>query len=388
MVWVSIMPTDPLRILHLVSYPLWSGALAVTASLARRQRELGHTVHLLHGSASPRTPYEPAVGDRLRDFRPPEVGSFSLDPRGGPLEVWGDVRRLSRLLREGGYQVLHVHLNHDHVVARLAGARRYCKLVRTAHARRSVQPRMGQAWMNAYADAWLVRCEQHAAALRRMAPGMTTRVIGGEVDLEHFRPPSPQERAAARQRLGLPADARVVLQAALMAYRGQEELAGAAVRLNSERLHLIYAGRGEHEEALRLLCDGIGLRGKAHFVGYLDEEALVVAHHAADLCYVGAPGNDASQRGALQAFACARPVLGKSDEALGEMLDPSRGYPAPELSPSAIAAALKTWWDDEEGGRSRGVQARRWVERERPVGHEASRTLKLYASLLDGAEGT
>lgn len=371
-----------MRILHLVSYPIFSGPLPPTLGLALAQRRLGHEVYLaIDSKRLAPNDYEEAAAPRLQDLRlaPPEP--LTLSTKSSLVEIWRDRRRLARLAAER-VDVVHAHMSHDHVLALMAGVRRRVPLVRTLHAPRSLGTRFGQRWLNRRADGWIARCAAHQQRLAEQT-GASIRIIPGGIDADAFVPAAPAQKQAARRALGIPTGARVIVQVALIAGRGQEELAGAVVRVNSPHLHILYVGRGENEEALALLCEGIGLADKAHFSGYLTGDALRRAYAAADAAFIAQPGNDASARAALEAMASGLPVVGVGEEALAELVTPEVGYPVASRAPERIAEALKIWLADDAAGE-RGMAARRWVVERRSFRKEAEEVLAFYRELFTG----
>lgn len=365
-----------MRILHLVSYSLYSGPLPSTLGVAIAQRQLGHDVALAYDrKRGAINAYEEAAGPHVdaQALAPSEL--LTLSTKSSPFELWRDCRALHRLATTA--DVVHAHMSHDHLVAALAGAK---NIVRTVHAARSLTPRLGQRWLLRQARGIIVRCGEQDAACARLGFDRRAFIAGG-VDAQRFRPATAEERQRARQRFGIPEDARVVLQAALIQDRGQEELAGALVRVNAPDLHVLYVGRGQHEDALRLLTEGIGLAGKTHFPGYLDQEHLLDAYHAADVAFVAQPGNDGSARAALEAMACALPVIAVQTGALAELVTDACGYAVEERRPEAIARGLQTWLCDALAGE-RGVNARQKMLAERTFEQEARTTVEFYERCL------
>jgi len=371
-----------MRILHLVAYPVYSGPLAPTVALALAQRELGHEVYLAHDRRRDRqNPHEEPAGPRLTrlGLAPPVV--LELCTKSAPWTMARDISRLHSFCRDT-FDVIHVHTSHDHAVATLA--RTGVPIVRTVHAARTLRARPLQRTLLRRSAALIVRAESHRRRLAALVGrGVAITLIPGSVDAVAFAP-RPGRRDAARRLLGLPSTARVVVHVALMAGRGQEELAGATVRVNSNDLHLLYVGMGERRAALELLCAAAGLAGKAHLPGYLDGEALTDAYAAADLAFLAQAGNDASARAALEAMASGLPLLAVAEDALADLVSDDVGYPIPSRDPEAIGAALRRWLDDPDAS-AKGERGRSHVESARRVENEASSTLAVYAQALGRA---
>lgn len=375
-----------LRIFHLVSYPLYSGPLPPTVGLAVAQRELGHTVWLAFDTKrGDFDGYEEAAAERVAAAELHSPLALTLSTKSSPLELWRDARALRAYLRAGHVDVLHVHMSHDHTLAAMVGsaAPRVAR-VRTVHAARSLEPRLGQRWLTRQAQAWIVRSEAHRARLLSEVhvPAERVALIPAGIDARAFHPASAEERAAGRARFGVPAAAPLLGHVALLAGRGQEELLAAVRELARPELHVLFVGRGEHEAPLRDMAWAMGLGERVHFAGYLKGAELLGAYAAMDAAFLAQAGNDASARAALEAMACGLPVLAVRQDALAELVTPALGYPIARRSGAVIAEALGSWLADLGEGRRRGDVAREAVLRERSFTLEAQRTVALYERAL------
>ncbi len=366
--------------MHLVSYGVYSGPLPSTVGLALAQRALGHTVFVAYDRKPNRfrVYHEEPAAARLEPLALNPPAALTCSFKASPLELWRDVWALRRLALE--LDVVHAHLSHDHTLMALMG-KAPVKRVRTIHAERSLRPRWGQRWLMRRAHAFIVRSQPHRDALLRnfALPKEWVRVVAGGIDAGAFTPATPLARSQARQRFGVPAEAPLVVQAALLADRGQLELVEAAHRLDG--LYVLLAGAGPSEPALRAKIAQAGLDARVQLTGYLDAAGLAALYAAADAVFVAQPGNDASARAALEGMASGLPVLAVCTGALSELIDDEVGYPLATRAPDHIAAGLVSWLGDLAGGRARGAAGRERVERERSFTREAALTLALYAAL-------
>lgn len=384
-------------IVHVVSYPLFSGPLPQTLNLALAQRDQGHRVYLAYDTKRGQVAingFEQAAAPQIdpHSLAPPGAELY-LSAKSTPLQLWRDRQTLRRLVRDGKVDVVHSHLSHDHAMVALAGVRRFAPVVRTFHASRSLVPRFGQTWVNGQADGWVLRSDDHLRRLetcvgpQRLRAG-TAAVIQGSIDCQHYRPAAEGARLAARGRFGLPQEALVVAHVALIHDRGQEELALALARLEDKDVHLLYVGRGAGEGALRRAVHSAGVAARVHFAGYLEgSAALSLAYHAADVAFIAQAGNDASVRAVMEAMACGVPVLGVTDRdaAIGELVSDGRGYALGGRRPEEICSALADIVLDVRAGRAaqRGRAARVWLERHRTIAGEARRTDAFYRQTIE-----
>lgn len=134
------------------------------------------------------------------------------------------------------------------------------------------------------------------------------KVIYNGVDTEAFHPRLRDEfRAAQRQALGIPAEAPVLLYVGSgFERKGVPQLLRAfAVQLIDDA-HLIVVGADRKLAAMRWLADALGLAGRVHFTGPVqDVRPYYGAADAFALPTLYDPGPNA----ALEALACGLPLL-------------------------------------------------------------------------------
>ncbi|HET6346961.1 MAG TPA: glycosyltransferase, partial [Myxococcota bacterium] len=275
-----------MRILHLVSYSLYSGPVPSTVGLAMAQRALGHTVWLAYDTKRGNfNDFEEAAAPRLRGAQLAPPLPLSLSAKSSPRELWRDWRTLRGFLGANGADVVHTHLSHDHALVALAGASGV-RRVRTFHASRSLAPRRGQTWLNRCGDGWIVRCGRHRDTLLHAFDAREDRVavIPGSIDAAAWRLAGDvvEVRGRLRAAWGVPDDVPLLGHVALIAGRGQEELVYAVHRLGALAPHVVFVGRGERETGLRALVRRLGVDAKVAFAGYLQGPALVEAYAAVD----------------------------------------------------------------------------------------------------------
>ncbi len=371
-----------MRILHLVSYSLYSGPLPSTLRLACAQRSLGHDVWLAHDTKR-------GAFNAFEESADPHVDAASIAPpqkltlsaKSSPIAIWRDVRTLKKLLKQD-VDVLHVHLSHDHSLASFAlrsgfkGVR-----IRTIHAGRSLENRFGQKKLNQKADGWVVRSQEHLHRLQEQI-GVAREdiaMIPGSIDTNLFRPCSEEIRAEARAKFGIPSDAQVLGHTALMAGRGQEELIEAAGLLNHPKLHLLFVGRGEDEAKVKAKAQASPVSDRIHFTGYLQGNELLEGYAAMDGAFSAQAGNDASVRAVLEAMSCGLPVVAVSEGALGEVVTREVGFGVVSRVPEKIVSGLSAFLNRDQ---AMGINARKKMEIERPISLEAQRTISYYENRM------
>jgi glycosyltransferase involved in cell wall biosynthesis len=381
-----------MRILHLVSYPLYSGPLPGVLALAAAQQAAGHKVYfacdLIRGNFDG---FEEAARPRLvqAGLKPPPGPRLSLSTKATLRQNWADWRALRALLHGGSIDIVHTHMSHDHALVALAG-RGSALHVRTLHATRNLRWRPGQAALLRCANAFIVRCVNHAQKLhdRFAVPSTHIQCIPGSVDARAWVIADAAERsrrgAAFRATHNIPGDVPLLGQVALIEHRGQEEVLAALALLpaipQAAAPHVVFVGDGAQAGALRAQATALGLSNRAHFTGYLPHESLRNAYAAVDACVVMQAGNDAAVRAALEALAAGRPVLAPSVDALGETVDTAVGYRIVERTAASVAVAMAQWLADLDAAAQRGQVGAARMLLARSVKAESEATLDLYRS--------
>jgi glycosyltransferase involved in cell wall biosynthesis len=176
-----------------------------------------------------------------------------------------------------------------------------------------------------------------------VAPSRTTVIYTG-VDLGRFE--TLPEQATARQKLGLPSDAPVLLYVGFSTPRkGLEYLAGALGIMQSPA-HLVMVGKWEKHYQERFLHALGNARTRVHIVGYVPEADLMTYFAAADVFVLpsllegfGIP--------LVEAMASGVPVVTTVAGAAGEIVGDA-GLVVPPGDSPALAAALDRMLADHD----------------------------------------
>ena len=196
---------------------------------------------------------------------------------------------------------------------------------------------------------------------------LLTTVVPPGVDTDLFRPLDADERIAARRRLGLPADARIVLGLSrLVPRKGFDVLIRAAARLAPDHpdLYVAIAGRGRDRRRLERIVASTG--APVHFLGRVPFADLPALYGCADLfamlCRDRWLGLEQEGFGIVfaEAGACGVPsVAGASGGVRDAVEDGVTGSVVDEPSSvDAVTAALARMLDEDERRRALGVAAR------------------------------
>jgi len=230
-------------------------------------------------------------------------------------------------------------------------------------------------------------------ALGRAHPGIDALgprwvTVFPPVDTSRFVP-SPERRAAARTRLGLPPDALVVGTVGNRnPSKGHEQLARAAARLHARGLdvHVRVLGARSlvHERSMREVDAELRRLGLERHMTFTDPgedvELLLPAFDVFALSSV--PRSEGAPTVIVEAMSCGLPVVTTNVGAASELVaEGTTGFVVPPLDNGALAATLQSLLLDAELRRRLGAAGRlRAVER-----YTAEHCADAHALALDRA---
>jgi len=265
---------------------------------------------------------------------------------------------LAPTLRRAGAQRL-VALTHGHEVwwARLPGPRQ-------------LLGRIGEgADVLTYVSEW---CRDRIApALPLVAAERMVRLSPG-VDTERFRPGCGGARVRAR--LGVPADAPVVVCTARMVRRkGQDTLVRAWPSVLEEvpDARLLLVGDGPHRSEVERLVAALGVSRSVVLTGSVPWEEMASHTDAGDVfampCRTRLFGLEPEALGivSLEAQACGLPVvIGDSGGAPETVVAGETGLVVDPRDPAEVAVTLSRLLRDRGRARAMGARGRAWVRSE------------------------
>ncbi|MCW2313672.1 glycosyltransferase family 4 protein [Rhodoferax antarcticus] len=159
------------------------------------------------------------------------------------------------------------------------------------------------------------------------------------VDLQRF---VPEARADARQRLGLPVDAKLLLSVGHLIERKGHHLAIAALPLLPPDVQLLIAGGGPERAALQQLANTLGVTNRVRFAGVVPQTELKDWYSAADalaLC----SSREGWANVLLESMACGTPVIATNIWGTPEVVSTAAaGVLMPERSAQGLAQAWAT----------------------------------------------
>ncbi len=346
-----------MKVLELLSSPVWTGPAEPMASVARELVRRGHEVQVAVDARR-----EGDLRERLAALGFPPRDDLALTTKGGPATYLRDLARLRRVARE--FDVVHANFSHDHALAVLAVDRRRTRVVRTVHSSRSLADRGLQGAVHRRTDGLVAVCEAHAAILqeRFRVPAERVVAVRGAVDAEFFRPDGPDLRAE----LGIPDDAPVAgIVSRVKPDRRHAELveAFAVVAARLPEARLVVVGRGEGLEDLRAHVARSPVAGRVILAGYRRGPELAAAYRTFDAKVILAEGNDGTCRALLEGMASGRPGVAWSFGAPAEaIVHGETGLLAPPDDVRALGEAIATVLALPDRGRAMGAAARRRMQ--------------------------
>jgi glycosyltransferase involved in cell wall biosynthesis len=318
-----------MRVLHLVAADRWTGAAATALQLAEALREAGVECTFV---------YRPGrnLEDRLRNVgwcQPLLAKERTL------ADVLAAIRRVRALASE--HDIVHVHLPHDHLLARQALRRANAGLVRSAHHSGHLRPDPFHRWLfRGTAAIGLANSAMLPDASRmRVLQGIPVRVL--PVALEpRFRPGG--DSARVRRELGIPEAASVVgTIGKLDRGRGHDLFIHALAA--APGVWGIVIGKGPHADALQKLAQKLGVADRVVLPGYV-EAGLERFYAAMDLFVFPAAGSDHAHRAIAEAAGCGVPTLAADLPGVRDLVEPGvTGDVYPPSDAASLAVLICDW---------------------------------------------
>ncbi|MDT3706866.1 MAG: glycosyltransferase [Thiobacillus sp.] len=244
----------------------------------------------------------------------------------------------------------------------------------------ALRPRLVRT-LNAAAHVFSVSDSLRRLAFELGAAAEKTEVVGNAVDIRIFH---PVDRAAARVRLGLPEDAKVLISVGgLVERKGMHRVVDCLPGLVARHpgLHYIVVGAGGPEGDMRPELEAqvarLGLAGRVRFLGALPPDELKGPLSAADV-FVLATRNEGWANVLLEAMACGLPVVatdvgGNCEVICRDELGSIVPFGDAAALQQALHAALDKVWD--RAAILDYAQANQWEKR-------VAQLLRAYGPLL------
>ncbi|MBI1852421.1 MAG: glycosyltransferase family 4 protein [Planctomycetes bacterium] len=334
-----------MRILHLFSNWKWTGPAEPALNLAAELRRAGHDVLFACGRPVKGCENFVAREARARGIEP--ILQFRLNKHRRPLDNLHDQRRLPKFIEREQIDIVHAHLDNDHLLAARAvrSLSRAVPVVRTYYggeppSRRSITRKL----LEGSSDAIIVISDRVRDALvaELGVPVGTLFRLEGTVDLARFDP--ARRVKSIRERLDVAGDAPCFgIVARMQRHRRFDLLLDTISRVvaREPRARFVFVGRGTRmEEVLRKPARERSIEAFLRFPGYLEGDEFVAALASMDALLFTVPGSDGSCRAVREAMAMGLPIVASKRGILPELVkDDETGFSLDE-EPGAWASAV------------------------------------------------
>ncbi len=205
--------------------------------------------------------------------------------------------------------------------------------------------------------------------------------IHNGIDTERFvpRPAAPASRAAVPLS---PDDHVVVSIGRFVPYKGYDRLleAAALLRKSAPDLHWVLVGDGELRDHLIARCTELGLTGRVHFTGWVEDVRDVLA--LADIFVLPSLGEHFG-RVLVEAMAMGKPVVATSGGGVPEIvLHEETGLLVPPADPKTMADAVRRLLDRPDLARHYGLAGRRRAETHFSLRSHVTAVTAVYSELI------
>ncbi len=218
---------------------------------------------------------------------------------------------------------------------------------------------------------WLKKVAESSQLLN----GHDIQCIPNGLDTNKFK---PHDKNIARDVLGIPRDAQVLLFVAdniENTRKGIDLLNGALNRLkNRHNLFLLTIGRGESR---------LEFSGKHIHVGYIEmEEIMSMVYSAADL-FIAPSREDNLPNTLLESISCGTPVIAFDQGGMRDVVrEHKTGFLVKDLTASALGDAIENVLNNPQLIDSLHISCREVAGKEYSNEVQANRYIELYNSLL------
>lgn len=383
-----------MKILHLYSDWKWTGPAEPVLQMCQSLQARGHQV-LVACAPTAIENYRESVDLKVREYGLPGTTRFALNRYLRPGPTLRDLWRLPAFLRRERFDVIHVHLDHDHAEGALCArwlARTPAVIVRTLH-RRDVLPATlpYRFLLRRFTDGCLTFTEgfRQEYVRRFRLPPERIALQPMTIDLERFHPQRPWRDMRAE--FGVPAGVPVIgIVGRYQQYRRMDVFLEAArlVAAADPTVRFFVIGRSSQmrrtviEPAARLGIAERIVRPGYRTTDYADLMATL------DLFTLLMPGFDGTARAVREAMALGKPCVVSDFGMLPEIVPHGRaGLVVPHGDPQALAAAWLELLRDPVRRQALGRGARAEAENRFQVEAVGPALESFYTRLLASRRG-
>ncbi len=319
------------------------------------------------------------------------VDAISI-PMKDRIEPFSDLQvcmKLSKIIKENDFDLIHAHTSKPGFFARLAAAGTGVPVIYQPanFAFHDGAPRREALFYAALervaarylTDRIIAICDGERDLARRYSVGTDGQfvTIHTGIDLEPFR--EPVDRAGVRAALGIPVDVSLIgTVARLTEAKAPQDFVRAAARIhaNCSDAHFVWVGDGALESESRALAESLGLESVFHFAGYHDNIPAILKSFD---CFVLSSHWEGFPLAVLEAMAASLPVVATRVMGTPEAVcDGETGILVPIGDVNALADAVEQIIRNPALANAFGRAGRQRVEMMFPYSKMVARIEALY----------
>ena len=325
----SIQQRSFLKILHLYSDWRWTGPAEPVLQMCKALAQRGHDVRIAYRLPLTQTSNK-TIAQRVKEIKVTGVTDFSLDRYMNPFNTIKDLIQLPLYLKKEKFDILHMHLSHDHAIGTICALPLRGKkptLVRTFHKRAILKNNLFNRLLLRYTDAYLFFTEGFRKRYIEefgLDPERTA-VQPMSVDLKRFDP--FRNYKDMREEFGIPKDAIVIgTVGRFQKYRKMDWFLKAAKEIikRYENVYFLIIGRSSQiKETVIEPIKSLGIEEKAILAGYRRED-YVDTLSCLDIFTILMPGSDGTARALREAMSMEKACVVSDYGMLPEIVDKGR----------------------------------------------------------------
>lgn len=329
-------PVKPLSSLLVTHSSRWNGETEYAFGVIQAELEMGMEVTV--------------VAPRACALARKTVGSVRLlelpgpDPSSSPLDFFRDLRWLSRLVEESGFDLLHACRATGHLLTALAGRHR-APLLHLRGGAKKPYGHPGNRLLYRKLTAGVIvsskRVENWVTGGLKVPPGRVHRILS-PVDTNRFRPGPPD--LSLREELGIPRESPLVLKVARLApIKGHpvllEAMAEVRRRVPGAVLVLVGTPWEGQAESLRARARALGMAEAVILTGKRKDIARFLS--VASVCVSSSLGSEENSRAVSEYMAAGVPVAATAVGVIPELVvDGVTGFLVPPGDPAGLGKAI------------------------------------------------
>lgn len=383
-----------MKILHLYSDWRWTGPAEPTMQMCRSLMDCGHEVLVAHVRKPAHETDPESVGRDMAAYGLVGTERFALDRYFRPHKALHDLIHLPRFVSREAFDVVHMHLSHDHSYCGLL-IKLFCRrrpvMVRSLHRRTVLEPTLGPRFLLRHlADGLTCFTEgfRRQYMERFGLPEEKFAVLPMPVNLERFRP--GQKLRDMRAVFGVSPEAPLVgIVGRFQKYRKMDVFLPAARKVVDqmpEARFLIIGDSSQIQQTVVEPARALGLAENVILVGYRIEDYLDTLD-CLDVFSLLMPGFDGTARAVREAMALGKPCVVSDFGMLPDVVPHERAGLVVPLDPDALAAAWLRLLRDPAERRAMGAAGHAHAEANFRIEQLGPVLEDFYRRLLDRRGG-